>query len=97
MKKNTIFNVVLVVVGLLLSLFLSFGGESIYENFGVNTPGHLAARVFVPPRPYPHQLEALGDALRTEMFVDWIFWFVLMYLIYFLATRIGRRSTKPHR
>ncbi len=95
MKKKTILNVVLVAVGLAVSLFLSFGGESIYDNLGINTPGHWAARIIVPPQPW--NWGAIGDRLRTEMFIDWIFWFAVLYLIYFSVRRIGRRSTNKHR
>ena len=92
MKNKKIVNVILAVMGLALSLFLAVGGDS----FRVPTPGVLAAKVLAPPQPYPNQLNSLGDSLRIQMFVDWIFWLVVMYLIYFLIKKLSRRFQEPH-
>lgn len=90
MKRNTIFKVLLAVVGLALSLFLAVGGDS----YRIPTPGVLLARVLAPPRAYPNQLQSLGERLRVQIFVDWIFWFALMYLAYFFAKKLGQRSNE---
>jgi hypothetical protein len=96
MKKGTILKAILVVAGLASSLFLAIGGASIEYNLGIRTPGTIASEVLVRPRLFPHALESVGDGLRTQMFVDGIFWFVVMCLIYFLAKRIFRLFTKSH-
>lgn len=92
MKATTTFKVLLAVVGLALSLFFAMGGSSIQDNLGIRTPGMLASDALVPPKPYPHQFAAVGEGLRTQIFVDWIFWFVVMYLIYFVVKRLCERS-----
>ncbi len=96
MKKGAIRKAILAVAGLAVSLFLAIGGASIEYNLGIRTPGTIASEVLVPPRPFPHAFEAVGDGLRTQMFVDWIFWFAVMYLIYFLVKRGFRLLTKSH-
>jgi len=72
------------------ALFLAIGGSSIRYNLGIRTPGGLASDVLVPPRPYPNQLAAVGDGLRMQMSVDWIFWFGVICGTYFLVTKLGR-------
>jgi hypothetical protein len=79
-----------VAVAAVVALFLAFGGSSIQDNLGIRTPGTLASDALVPPKPSPHQFEAVGEGLRMAMFVDWIFWFALICGIYFLITRLGR-------
>jgi hypothetical protein len=93
MKKGRALKTSLVVTGLAVSLFLAIGGPSIEDNLGIRTPGTIASEVLIPPRPVPHAFEAVGDGLRMQMFVDWVFWFALMWLIYFAATRVGRSRT----
>ena len=88
MKVNTILKTVLVFLGLALSAFLAIGGD----RFPIPTPGVLAARAFVPPRPYPNQLQSLGNRLRLQMFVDWIFWLALMSVLYLLTIKLSRRA-----
>jgi hypothetical protein len=95
MKKDTIFNIVLTTMGLALSLFLAIGGWSIRENLGIRTPGMLVSDALVPPKPSPNQLEAVGEGLRMQMFVDWIFWFAVMLAIYLMVTALGRRLKVP--
>jgi hypothetical protein len=51
MKSDKIFNVLLLLTGLALSFFLSLGGWSIHTNYGIRTPGMLAADAFVFSRP----------------------------------------------
>lgn len=89
MKKPTIFNSVLAGAGLALSLLLAVGGSAIETSCGVRTPGTLAAQALVRPRP--QDFGAIGDMLRTQMFVDWIFWFAALWLLYFIVTRISQR------
>jgi hypothetical protein len=67
--KDTIFNVVLAAVGLIVSLFLAIGGSSVYDNFGTPTPGALAARSLVQPSPH----DFLGNQLGVQILVDCIF------------------------
>ena len=90
MKKNTILNVAFVTIGLALSLFLAIGGYTIFDNSGIPTPGVLAARALVPPRP--QDFGGVGDKLGMQMLVDWIFWFAVMCGIYFLLSKLGGKS-----
>jgi hypothetical protein len=83
MKKGKALKASLVVAGLAVSLFLAIGGSSIEDNLGIRTPGTIASEVLVRPRPFPHSFGAVGEGLRMQMFVDWVFWFLLMWLIYF--------------
>jgi hypothetical protein len=94
MKKGTVLKAILVVAALALSLFLAIGGSSIEDNLGIRTPGTIASKVLVSPKPFPHAFGALGDGLRMQMFVDWVFWFALMWLVYFAVTKLGRLLTK---
>ena len=90
MKKGTVPKAILVVAGLAVSLFLAIGGSSVEDNLGIRTPGTLASAVLVPPRPFPHAFGAVGDGLRMQVFVDWVFWFALMWLVYFAVTTVGQ-------
>jgi hypothetical protein len=96
MKKGTILKATLVVAGLAVSLFLAIGGPSIEYNLGIRTPGTIASDLLVRPRSLPQAMGAVGDGLRLQMFVDWIFWFAVMYLIYLFAKRASRSLTKSH-
>jgi hypothetical protein len=91
MKKDTVLNVALAIVGLALSLFLAIGGYPLYDDFGIPTPGVLAARTLVPTSPK----DLLGNQLGTQMAVDWIFWFAVMLAIYLMVTALGRRLKVP--
>ena len=92
MKKKAIIDVAFVTMGLALALFLAIGGSSIRDNLRIRTPGTLVSDALVPPKPYPNQLEAVGEGLRMQMFVDWIFWFAVMCGIYFLVAKLGGKS-----
>lgn len=96
MKRGTILKAILVVTALAVSLFLAIGGSSIEVNLGIRTPGTIASEILIRPRPFPHEFAAVGDGLRMQMLVDWIFWFAVMYLIFFLAKRVLRSLTKSH-
>jgi hypothetical protein len=82
-------------VGIALSLFVAIGGSSIHDNLGIRTPGTLVSDASCPPRPFPNQLEAVGEGLRMQMFVDWIFWLAVLCLIYFLGAKVGRKLKGP--
>ncbi|MGD0571123.1 MAG: hypothetical protein ABSA78_22215 [Candidatus Sulfotelmatobacter sp.] len=87
MKKGTIFNIALTVIGLALSLFLAIGSGSLYDNFRIPTPGILAARILISRSPN----DWMGNQLGAQIFVDWIFWYAVMLSIYFLTSMLGRR------
>ncbi len=93
MKSNTIFKVLLALLGLAFSLFLAGGGD----GYSIPTPGVLAARVLAPPRAYPNELQSLGESLRVQIFVDWVFWFAVMYAAYFFVKKIVNDRTKDVR
>jgi hypothetical protein len=94
MKKKTILNVMLALIGLAASLLLAIGGSSIEDNVHVRTPGMIASKVLVHPKPSPQEFEAVGQGLRVQMFVDWLFWFVLMCVLYRVTTKLSHRSQK---
>jgi|HubBroStandDraft_6_1064221.scaffolds.fasta_scaffold20042_2 hypothetical protein len=94
MKKKTILNIVLALIGLAASLLLAIGGSSIEDNLHVRTPGMIALKVLVHPKPSPHEFEAVGQGLRLQMFVDWLFWFGLMWVLYRVTTKLSHRSQK---
>jgi hypothetical protein len=94
MKKKTTLNIVLALIGLAASLLLAIGGSSIEDDFHVRTPGMIASKVLVHPKPSPHEFEAVGQGLRVQMFVDWFFWFVLMCVLYRVTTKLSHRSQK---
>ncbi len=93
MKKNTILNAVLVAGGVALSLLLAVGAWSIYTNCGIRTPGILATESL--PKIGQGELAGFGEMLKTQLFVDWIFWFVVLWLLYFLIVRLTRRLKRP--
>jgi hypothetical protein len=83
--------VVLLLGGLALSLFLAVGGSSIEDNLRIRTPGMLASHLLIHPTSIEQRFEAVGEALTMQMSVDWVFWFGVMYLGYFVVTRFRRR------
>jgi len=98
MNADRVFNIALLLVGLAASFFLSFGAESIHDNLGLSTPGYLAGRVLFPPdRHYADRWKVVGESMKGEMIVDWIFWFAVMWLIYFLVVRLSRKFKAQHR
>jgi hypothetical protein len=94
MKKWALLKAFLLLLGLAVSLFLAIGGASIEYNLGIRTPGTIASEVLVPPRAFPHALGAVGDGLRVQMFVDWVFWFAVLYLVYFVIRKLFRSLAK---
>ncbi|MFY9912218.1 MAG: hypothetical protein WAK56_20425 [Candidatus Sulfotelmatobacter sp.] len=93
MKKTTILNTVMVGGGLALSFFFALGGWAINTNCGIRTPGILVAQSL--PTNGQSELAGFGEMLKTQLFVDWIFWFVVLWLLYFLIVRLTRRLKRP--
>jgi len=94
--KNPILKIVLVPAGLAASLGLAFFGYSFYAGSGIRTPGILLAEAIFPARHSAGEFAAgLGQTLRLQMFVDWVFWFAVMWLLYLLFARLGRKSGEP--
>lgn len=85
MKKRTIVRTALAFTGLALSLFLAMGGMAISTNFGVRTPGLRVAEAHARFSP---KWEGLGEAMYTQVLIDWFCWFVLMLLIYLLVAKL---------
>jgi hypothetical protein len=90
MKKRTIFNIVRTIVGLALSLFLAMGGMAIEVRCGIRTPGAIAADIFVRPKMVG-DYGAIGTRIDVQILVDWILWFALMSVIYFLVASAVRK------
>ncbi len=80
----------LVAVGVVISALLAIDGYAIWSSYGISTPGILIARALVPRRAYPEQFQSFAQDLRIQMAVDWVFWFLLMWAVYLLLTRVGR-------
>ena len=91
MKKSGVYKTVLVLAMLAFSLVLAISGWS-FDTWGIRTPGILVVDALARPDFRPD----LGSMFRTQMFVDWVFWFSLLCGIYFLITKLGRRSQGPH-
>ncbi len=89
MKKDTVLKAILVVTGLAVSLFLAFGSASILDNLGIRTPGIIAWQDLAPDG-------AIGVGMTIQLLVDWVLWFAVLFLVYFVVTRIFRSLSKRH-
>jgi hypothetical protein len=79
-----------------VSFFLALAGTVFEQSFGISTPGTLAARAWVPiNNRSPHEFEGIGEIARTQILVDWLFWFAVLYAAYKIYMRIGRKSGTP--
>jgi hypothetical protein len=94
MNWKTVSKVILVMIALAASCFLGFGGEAIYETFGISTPGLIASRIFARRVARDWTWASLGEILRIQWLVDWAFWLLLMCLAYFLIKRLARSVNK---
>ena len=81
-------------MGLALSAGLAFGGYEFWANYGIVTPGILIARALVPARSYPQQIGSFAEDLRIQILVDWIFWFLLMWAVTAVLSKLWRRAAK---
>ena len=90
MKMNGVYNAVFVIAALALSLVLAISGFGFDTWGGIRTPGILVVEALAKPDSRP-DFAKLGPMFRTQLFVDWVFWFALLCGIYFLITRVGRR------
>jgi hypothetical protein len=92
MEKRTILKLVLVGVAIPASFVMAFVGSLPFEKLGIRTPGMIASDAFVRPSPPPHEFASVGEGLRMQIIVDWIFWFAVMYALYWLFRRFGRKA-----
>lgn len=76
-----------------ISFIMAAAGWEFFSKTGIPTLGIMVAIWWIAPVK-PH-LGSLGEGLFTQFFVDWIFWFVVMWLVYVLIARIGRRLKWP--
>jgi hypothetical protein len=93
MNKRIIVKIVLASAAMAASFILAGAGYGIfYEKLGIRTPGIIASRTFVPPKP---NLASLGEDLTVQLLVDWVFWFAVVCLLYWLFGWLGRKVRKP--
>ena len=93
MKKGTLYRALLVIVGILVSFVLALGAWGIYSNYGIRTPGIRFAVALASNKP--EELGRLGEVLRIQFCVDFVFWFVVLCLIYFVITKVRQASKEP--
>jgi hypothetical protein len=93
--KKTVFKAVLVAGAIAGSFVLAGAGFGIFhDKLGITTPGILVSDALFPPSSSHQEFDLVGDALRTQIIVDWAFWFALMWFLYWLFRRLGRKLGK---
>jgi hypothetical protein len=90
LKRGTIISTTLVFVGLVLSFVLTGIGVGLYEKYGVTTPGVFAERALSPNTWRPNW-GGIGEGIAVQTFVDWAFWFAVIWLIYFAVKKLSER------
>jgi hypothetical protein len=93
MKKRIIAKVVVIFLAIALSLFLAFCGAGIESQFSIRTPGTIAAPMFVHPK-FVGDFAAVGTYIEAQILIDWIFWFVVFSVSYFLLVKVVSRSRR---
>jgi hypothetical protein len=95
--KKMILKTVLVGAAISVSFILAAAGFGIlHDRFGITTPGMLVSDALVPPSPSYHQeFASVGQAIRVQIIVDWLFWFALICALYWLLGRLGRKARQP--
>jgi hypothetical protein len=82
MKKWALLKAFLLLLGLAASLFLAFGALSIETNLDIRTPGLIVWQFLARGEVSP------GFGMGAQLLVDWIFWFAVLYLIYFVGKKL---------
>jgi hypothetical protein len=91
MDKRKLLKVALLIVAIPLSLAMAAFAFILSEELGVRTPGRLASDFLVPPSRPPHEFGAVVEGIKLMVFVDWLFWFGVLCVLYILYTRLGRK------
>jgi hypothetical protein len=91
LKRGTIISTTLVFVGLALSFVLAGIGIGFYDKYGVPTPGVFAQRA-LSPNTWRSNWGGIGEGIAVQTFVDWAFWFAVIWLIYFAVQKLRGRS-----
>ena len=92
MDKTRILRLVLLVVAIPVSFVMAFLCALPFESLGIPIPGMLASHVLVSPSSRsPHEFAGVGEMLRMQIVVDWLFWFALLCLGYFVFTKMSQK------
>jgi hypothetical protein len=88
--------IALVIGGLVLAFALEFSISGWWFHMIGKTPGMIASDILIHP-VFGNEREmyaAVGDRAFVQLAVDWLFWFVVVCLIYFLVRRFVRTKRR---
>ena len=83
--------IALVIGGAVLALVLDFAVGGWWSHAVGKTPGMIASDILIHPvlgGDQPASFAAAGDKALVQITMDWLFWFVVVCLTYFLFKRI---------
>jgi len=83
---------VLAIAAVILSLVLAIASLLLSTLVPIYTPGVLAVQL---PVARGHYFSRPDLAIVMEVGIDWVFWFAVLCLAYFLVRKFSRRSKEP--